>query len=102
MEIVNKTEETQEVNVKAQTQESNEASYEQLKNWCDQLLMQRNQLVERLRQITNIQNKLPWLFKVIENKEIFKKPFVQSCIEEVTYILTPQEQDETDTEDSKE
>lgn len=99
MEIVSKNmesvEEVKEANV-GEIQQNNESqqertmpTYEQLKNWCDQLLAQRNQLAERLGQITDIHTKLPWLFKVIENKEVFNSEFVDSCVDEVTYILTP-------------
>lgn len=104
MEIVkNNMEELKKKSVNTESQEGKQEkapSYEQLKNWCDQLMMQRNQLAERLGQITDIVNKLPWLFKVIENKDIFNKEFVDYCISEVTYILTPPEEEQPDKEQS--
>jgi hypothetical protein len=77
----------------------NKPSYEQLKNWCDQLLMQRNQIAEELRQVSNIVNKLPWLFKVIENKEVFSTEFVNNCVKEIVDIMTPPEEEKEEKED---
>ena len=69
--------------------ERQEPTKEQLKNWCDQLMMQRNQIAERLNQVTDVLNKLPWLFKVIENKESFEAEFVDMCAKEIVFIMTP-------------
>lgn len=79
-------------------------TYEQLKNWLDQVVAQRNQVAERLNQVTDVLNKLPWLFKVLDNKDIFPKEFVQNCITEITFILTPpieEEPDKTKEDDGK-
>ena len=70
-------------------EEKKEPTYQQLKNWCDQLMMQRNQIAERLNQVTDVLNKLPWLFKVIENKESFEAEFVDMCAKEIVFIMTP-------------
>lgn len=78
-------------------EEKKEPSYEQLKNWCDQLMMQRNQLAEKLEQVANVVNKLPWLFKVIENKNSFANEFVTACVEEITFILTPPAEEDEET-----
>lgn len=85
-------------------EEKKEPSYGQLKNWCDQLMMQRNQLAEKLEQVANVVNKLPWLFKVIENKDSFANDFVTACVEEITFILTPpaEENEETKKETEEE
>lgn len=69
-------------------------SYEQLKNWLDQVVSQRNQVAERLNQVTDVLNKLPWLFKVLDNKEIFPPEFVNNCVEEIMFILTPPTEEE--------
>ena len=71
-------------------------TYEQLKNWLDQVVAQRNQVAERLNQVTDVLNKLPWLFKVLDNKDVFSEEFVQNCITEITFILTPPIEEETD------
>lgn len=88
---------------KVATEEKQGPTMEQLKNWCDQLLAQRNQLAEKLNQITDVINKLPWLFRVVENKEAFPPEFVELCSNEIIVIMTPPtpEKEEVD-EDSKE
>lgn len=77
-------------------------SYDQLKNWCDQLMMQRNQLAARLTQVTEVVNKLPWLFKVIENETMFSTAFVDSCVKEIQYIMTPPPSENTEEDKEKE
>lgn len=76
------------------SEEKKVPSYDDLKNYCNQLLMQRNQVVEKFNQVTNVLNKLPWLFKVIENDKMFSRPFVTKCISEIELILTPPEASE--------
>ena len=70
--------------------EAKEPTYEDLKNYCNQLYMQRNQVAERLDQLTDVLNILPYLFKVIENKDSFNTEFVVRCTEEIERIMTPQ------------
>ena len=67
--------------------------------------MQRNQIAERLNEVTDVVNKLPWLFKVIENASSFNDSFVKQCIAEVEAIMTPPpapEKGEAKKEDNKE
>lgn len=74
-------------------------TYEQLKDWCNQLLIQRNQLNQRLNQVSNVMNKLPWLFETLKLKESFSAEFVQRCVEEIEFIMTPpSEEDEVKEE----
>lgn len=73
-------------------------TYEQLKDWCNQLLTQRNQLGQRLNQLTNVVNKLPWLFEVLKSKDLFEKDFVQKCIDEIEFIMYPPEEELKDEE----
>lgn len=77
-------------------EEKKTPSYDDLKNYCNQLLMQRNQLAEKLNQITNVLNKLPWLFKVLEYSKMFNEAFVGECINEIELMLTPPEQPDRD------
>jgi hypothetical protein len=79
--------------------EPKQPTYEELKNYCDQLMIQRNQLGQRLQQVTNVLNKLPWLFEVIKAREVFNKDFVERCVNEIEEIMTPPE--EGDKEDNK-
>lgn len=78
------------------SEEKKVPSYDDLKNYCNQLLMQRNQLAEKLNQITNVLNKLPWLFKVLEYSKMFNDTFVGECINEIELMLTPPEQPDGD------
>ena len=79
--------------------EPKQPTYEELKNYCDQLMIQRNQLGQRLQQVTNVLNKLPWLFEVIKARDVFNKDFVERCVNEIEGIMTPPE--DGDKEDSK-
>lgn len=103
MEIVKDS--MEEKNEKAvSVTEEQKPSYDQLKNWLDQVVSQRNQLAERLNQVSNIMNKLPWLFKVIENANSFTPEFVYNCTQEVQYILASPDEagDSTEEENKKE
>lgn len=71
-----------------------EPTVEELKNYCNQLFQQRNELANQLTQITNITTKLPWLFKVVEFKDVFDDEFVKGCIKELQAILTPAKEEE--------
>lgn len=89
-------EENKKKAVNTATKGTKEPSLDELKNWCNQLLSQRNQLAERLNQITDVVSKLPWLFKVVENKDFFPQDFVQRCKDEIVFIMTPPPVEETD------
>ena len=69
--------------------EDKKPTYEQLKNWLDQVVMQRNKVAERLNEVTDVLNKLPWLFKVLENSTAFPQEFVEACSREIVFIMTP-------------
>jgi len=83
------------------TEKRNKPTYEQLTNWLDQVVAQRNQIAEKLNQVTDIINKLPWLFKVIENKDSFTQEFVTACANEIVGIMTaaPEEKAEEDNKE---
>lgn len=85
--------------VKKEEQAIQKPSYEELKNYCSQLLMQRNQVAEDLNRITSIVNKLPWLFEVVKAESAFDPKFVRQCIEEIETILTPPKEEQE--EDNK-
>lgn len=75
-------------------------SYEELNNYCNQLMMQRNQLKEQydkaireLNQLDSVLTKLPWLFKVLELENHFDPDFVISCADEIQLIMTPPAQE---------
>lgn len=92
----------EEKKLKVENNTPKQPTYEELKNYCNQLLMQRNQVAEKLNQVTEIINKLPWLFKVIELKSSFDPAFVEFCTKEVEYIMTPPPvEEESKEEDNK-
>ena len=90
-----------EVKEKIQGASSREGVYnptkEELKHYCNQLLMQRNQLAEKLDNVTSVLNTIPWLFEVVKNPSAFSAPFVQRCADEIEVILSP-----VDNKESKE
>jgi len=65
-------------------------TYEELNNYCMQLLNQNKQLVERLQEMnaTNLFKRLDYLFCVIQNKDTFDKEFLESCVKEIKEALT--------------
>lgn len=62
-------------------------TYNELLNYVDSLSMQNRQLIDRLNQITDITNKLPFLFKVIENNSMFSADVIDKCVNEISDIL---------------
>jgi len=90
-----------EVNEKVKGKDQEKPVYEptneELKHYCNQLLMQRNQLAEKLDNVTSVLNTIPWLFEVVKNPSAFSAPFVQRCAGEIEVILSP-----VDNKESKE
>ncbi len=76
-------------------------TYEELKNYCNQLMMQRNQIANQLNRVTDVINKLPWLFEVVKNQSLFNPSFVNSCAEEIEAIMTPPPAETTKDTDKK-
>ena len=81
-------EETKESKV-VEMNERREPTVEELKNYCNQLLMQRNEVAQKLQEVTTMLNKLPWLFKVVEYKDLFDKDFVDRCLNEISLLVAP-------------
>lgn len=93
--------EEKKLNVAVNNTERKEPTYEELKNWCDQLMMQRNQVAQRLNQVTDVINMLPWLFEVIKAKEFFETEFVDYCKDTIKAILLPPPTKEEPKEETK-
>ncbi len=66
-------------------------SYEELENRNNFLLKRVRDLQDQLSQISNLNNTLYWLFKAVENKEIFDKDFIIKIKNHLQNILTPPE-----------
>ena len=56
-----------------------EPTTEQLKNYVNQLMAQRNELAKQLGEITSAVNKLPWLFKVLKYDMFFDTTTVEKA-----------------------
>lgn len=95
--------EEKKLKVAKKNDDRQEPTYEELKDWCNQLMMQRNQVAQRFRQVTDVVNKLPWLFEVVKTREAFTDDFVIACINEIESILLPPEvEEETKEEETEE
>lgn len=73
-------------------------SYEELNDYCNQLMMQNRQLINKLNHVMAVQNKLPYLFEAIKMPEAFDSDFIAKCTAEIQDILYP-EVENTETED---
>lgn len=83
-------------------EENNEKlSYDRLKEVAQQLSIQNNQLVQKLKEVNlqvNIFQRLNFLFKIVELKDVFKKPFYDKCVEEIQDIMTLEEEPKEEKE----
>lgn len=77
-------------------------SYDELKNYVNQLMMQRNELVEKYREVTSAVNKLPWLFKVLKYEQFFSTETVDKAIKEISSMLFYEEPEEQEEANNKE
>lgn len=75
-------------------------SYEQLEKYCMDITEKYNTLVKNNEQLTQMLNKndqqmavvrIQFLFKIIENKEIFGEDFVSECVKEIKESLVANE-----------
>ena len=66
-----------------EVKECNKLSYEELEKVA-------NNLYVRLQQadMSNMFKRLDYLFKVIENKEVFSEDFIKQTVEEVVSVMT--------------
>lgn len=71
---------------------ANKLTYEQLEQTALQLQQRVIMAEGRLRSIDMASMRLTWLFKVLENKEVFPSEFINKCSEEVVELLTLEEE----------
>ncbi len=87
------------------TATNNAPTYEELADAVQKLHKQNMELMEVLRQsnLTNMFKRLDYLFKVIENKEVFQGgDFFISCINEIEDIIArPEETEKKDGDEDK-
>ena len=75
---------------KNQTNEApKKPSYEELNGYVNELMMENRNLHNRLNQVMNVHNKLPWLFEIIKMKEVFGADYVDAAIKEIQLIIPP-------------
>lgn len=93
-----------EKNLNQQGKAPKKPSYEELNGYVNELMMENRNLRQRLGQIMNVQNKIPWLFEIIKNKEFFDSEYIQATVREIQLILPPynEEEDKKSAEKNKE
>lgn len=69
-------------------------TYEELEKQNSFLIEKVKSLSNQLSQVSNLNNTLHWMFKVIENKDVFEnKEFINKVTSKLEEILTPPEDD---------
>lgn len=63
-------------------------SYEQLEQVALQLQQRATVAENKLRTIDFASIRLTWLFKTVENKELFSEEFINKCLKEIEDLLT--------------
>lgn len=69
-------------------------TYEELEEQNSFLIEKVKSLSNQLSQVSNLNNTLHWMFKVVENKDVFEnKEFINKVTSKLEEILTPPEDD---------
>ena len=69
-------------------------TYEELEEQNSFLIEKVKSLSNQLSQVSNLNNTLHWMFKVVENKDVFEnKEFINKVASKLEEILTPPEDD---------
>lgn len=69
-------------------------TYEELEEQNSFLIEKIKSLSNQLSQVSNLNNTLHWMFKVVENKDVFEnKEFINKVTSKLEEILTPPEDD---------
>lgn len=77
-----------------------ELSYQELQAVAVQLSEQNQRLQKSMQElnVTNILNRLTFLFKVVEHKEVFTETFSQAVIKEIEELMTLPDNSDTKTD----
>lgn len=77
-----------------------EPTTEQCKKFIEALKSQNTQLIYQLQNsnMTNMFKRLDYLFKVVENANMFDVEFVDQCVDEIKDLMTPPEVEEKEEE----
>lgn len=73
-------------------------TYEQLNNWCNQLMQQRNEAYKEIQNLTSAYQILPYLFEVVKARDVFSEKFVAQCINNIENLLSL---DDTENKEEK-
>lgn len=79
----------EETEVKNTQEVPEKPSYEQLNNYVNELAIENRNLRNKLMQVMQVQNKIPYLFEVLEHKEFFTQEVLNAASNELVYILFP-------------
>ena len=94
----------EEKKVKKENEAPERMSYEQLNNIAHQLSEQNRQLYMKLQEanLANMKMRLDFLFKVVENFEMFTPEFSEKCVKEIEELMTlPEEEEKKEEEEEK-
>lgn len=88
-------------NTQTEKPQTKKLSYEELEQVASQLSEQSRQLYEKLKKqsLENMFMRLNYLFKVVENKDVFSKEFKENCIKEIEDVMTIPESTEGSDKD---
>lgn len=80
---------------KKETKEKVKLTYEQLKELADQLHQQNQMLYKKMMEMNNADayKRIDYLFKVLENHDVFSAEFVNATASELESILKLQEEE---------
>lgn len=78
-------------------------TYEELEQVANQMNEQNQILYEKIKELNliNVFRRLDYLFKVVENKEVFDKEFTDSVVKEIKDTITVEEEDSINKEDNE-
>lgn len=87
-------------NAKEKSMGQGKPSYEDLNNYCMQLLQQNRRLIAQMQKMDmeNLFRRLDYLFKVLELRQCFEEDFVKTCSTEIVQGMTPQPEKEEEPE----
>lgn len=77
----------EEKNINQEKQEIKKPTYEELNNFCNQLMMQNRELSRKLNEVGSALTKLPFLFNVLNYNTLFDKATVSKAVAEIKDLL---------------
>ena len=77
-----------------ESKEIKKPSYEELNNFCNQLMMQNRELGRKLNEVGSAVTKLPFLFNVLNYSNLFDKETVDEAVFEIKELLFYKEPEE--------